>query len=312
MYKCPICYKIMELDDINYIAHCKDCGVSYNLEQINKLIANGVNDGPKWSRPPYYVRKGILTFTIHGIIEANIPEGIIELSEGVFKNREVNSVSIPDTVELIGEEAFMNCSQLEKVYFGSGIKTINKNAFANCSALKEVHIKDIQTWFDIDFEYNYRTYIDTSPLMVSCAKLFVNGKELKHLIVPSGTTLKNIQFAGCSSLETVTIQNNVKIEGQGIFAYCSNLKNVIFEGEIRNTDNLNVPNGCSITSLLNKVQSREQKELKQEKNVDYSKLGEESFKIIDSRKAKGVCQHCGGYFTFFTRKCKFCGKKKDY
>ena len=305
MYKCPICYKTMELDEVNYMAHCKECGVFYNEEQIKKLIADGVNDGPKWSRPPYYVRNGILTFTIHGIDEANIPDGIVQLSDGVFKNREVKSVVIPDTVEKIGEETFMNCHQLEKIYFGSGIKEIKQNAFANCFALKEVHIKEINTWFDINFEYNFRTYINTSPLMVSCAKLFVNGKELKHLVVPSGTTLKNVQFAGCSSIETITIQNNVKIEGQGIFAYCSNLKNVIFEGVIKNLDNLSVPNGCNVTSLLNKVQQTENK-------IDYSNLGKESFKILDSRKAKGVCQHCGGDFTFLTRKCKFCGKKKDY
>ena len=73
-----------------------------------------------------------------------------------------------------------------------------------------------------------------------------------------------------------------------------------------------MPNGCNVTSLLTKVETLKQEEVKPTTKKDFSKLGEESFKILENRKTKGVCQHCGGKFTFFTKKCTFCGKKKDY
>lgn len=312
MYKCPICYKIMELDDVNYIAHCKDCGVSYNLEQIKKLINDGVNDGPKWSRPPYYVRHAMLTFTIHGIEHAMLPEGIIELTDGVFRNREIKTIVMPDTVETIGKEAFMNCSKLEKVCFGNGIKKIKENAFLNCFALKEVHVKNLKTWLNVEFEHKYSSYLGTSPLAVTSCRLFVDNKELKHLVIPTGTVLNNIQFAGCSSIESVVIQSGVIIKGIGIFSYCYNLRSVHFEGAIKNVDELCLPRGCTVTSAASMPQNKETSKCEPSNKVYYSELGKETFKILNDRKAKGVCQHCGGKFTFFTKKCTFCGKKKDY
>ena len=311
MYKCPICFKKMEFYDESFTAHCKECGVYYDSEQIKKLIRKGVNEGPKWTRQPYYVHDGILTYTIHGIQHADIPEGIVEIKTIAFQNREVNTVIVPDTVERIGESAFDNCRFLEKIYLGSGIKEIKKNAFSNCFALKEVHIKDLQTWFDIELEYDRTSYLNTSPLSPSSARLFVDGKEVKHLIIPSNTTLKNLHFLGCSSIEKVTIENNVWIEGRGIFEGCYNINTVIFEGGIKDLDKLCLPKNCEVKSLKENTKPQEKKEtLTQPTN--YAKLGEEAFKILDSRKAKGVCQYCGGDFTLFTKKCKFCGKKKDY
>lgn len=57
----------------------------------------------------------------------------------------LNSISIPDTVELIGSNAFNNCVSLEKVHIGNGVRKIGGSAFGGCSALKSVYLPNVET-----------------------------------------------------------------------------------------------------------------------------------------------------------------------
>ena len=59
-----------------------------------------------------------------------------------FKNCRAQSVTIPDSVTLIDENAFAECARLTSVNFGSGVKTIGKKAFTRCRALTEISIPD--------------------------------------------------------------------------------------------------------------------------------------------------------------------------
>ena len=58
------------------------------------------------------------------------------------KCRALTSIEIPSQVEIIGEEAFQDCTSLEIVTFekGSILKTIDKSAFSNCTALSSIQI----------------------------------------------------------------------------------------------------------------------------------------------------------------------------
>lgn len=50
----------------------------------------------------------------------------------------LSSVTIPDSVTLIGGYSFSNCTALEEVTFGSGLVTLNRNQFTNCSNLSKI------------------------------------------------------------------------------------------------------------------------------------------------------------------------------
>ena len=64
---------------------------------------------------------------------------VVEIGEEAFSERHsLNSIAIPDSVEVVGEEAFSDCSGLEELQLGEGIKTIEKDAFRDCSSLRRV------------------------------------------------------------------------------------------------------------------------------------------------------------------------------
>ena len=54
---------------------------------------------------------------------------VVEIGERAFTGCEkINSVALPDTVEVVGEEAFGKCSGLEELRLGAGITRIEENA----------------------------------------------------------------------------------------------------------------------------------------------------------------------------------------
>lgn len=95
-------------------------------------------------------------------------------------------VSIPDDVQVIGEEAFAGNDNLVKVTVGGKVKRIEYGAFANCDALRTVVIGDRVEQID--------------------AAAFSNDRSLTHVTV--GTGLKKLGsgvFAGDVSLTDLTI-----------------------------------------------------------------------------------------------------------
>lgn len=51
-------------------------------------------------------------------------------------------MSIPDSVQEIGDEAFQKCYELASVRFGQAVTNIGKSAFAYCGALDGIVLPD--------------------------------------------------------------------------------------------------------------------------------------------------------------------------
>jgi hypothetical protein len=53
----------------------------------------------------------------------------------------LTTINIPDNVTTINSSAFQECTSLENVVIGAGVKTIKNSAFLYCYALKSVTCK---------------------------------------------------------------------------------------------------------------------------------------------------------------------------
>ena len=64
---------------------------------------------------------------------------VVEIGKEAFsKKPSLKSVAIPDSVEVVGEDAFAGCDWLNELRLGRGIKKIEKDAFRDCSSLRRV------------------------------------------------------------------------------------------------------------------------------------------------------------------------------
>lgn len=59
--------------------------------------------------------------------------------------------------------------------------------------------------------------------------------------------------------------------------------------------------------------AEENRKLLEKQRIEEENKAQKHKELINSRKAQGLCQHCGGTFRgLFTKKCSSCGKEKDY
>ena len=126
------------------------------------------------------------------------------IGDNAFREKDVVSVTIPDSVTLIGSSAFFSCSKLKSVVIGKSVETISDYAFKNCKSLEKIVIPD-------------SVKIIKESAFFWCENL---------TSVDFGNSLETIEreaFYYCSSLTSVVIPDSVKDIYGDAFLYCESL-----------------------------------------------------------------------------------------
>lgn len=110
---------------------------------------------------------------------------VTTIGHAAFFNSAVTSVTIPDSVTSISDEAFGFCSQLTNISIPNSVTYIGFSAFNSCTSLKSITLP--------------------SSLSTIQSYAFYNCGNLKTIRIPvSVTSIGNCAFDVCPSLMTVT------------------------------------------------------------------------------------------------------------
>ena len=110
---------------------------------------------------------------------------VTTIGHAAFFNSAVTSVTIPDSVTSISDEAFGFCSQLTNISIPNSVTYIGFSAFSSCTSLKSITLP--------------------SSLSFISGALFLGCSQLTTIHIPvSVTSIGNNAFADCPSLMTVT------------------------------------------------------------------------------------------------------------
>ena len=102
-------------------------------------------------------------------------------------------------------------------------------------------IPDIDDWLKIDFDNENSNPVNAKK---NESNLYVNHSMIKSLIIPQGhTSIKNYAFVGCTSIQDVTIGNQVTTIGISAFKDCTNLTKVKIEDNV-STISMNAFSNC--------------------------------------------------------------------
>lgn len=71
-----------------------------------------------------------------------IPENVRFISDAFRHNKTITNVSIPTSVSIVGDYAFLGCSAIQSVSFPDTLLAIGDSAFGECSSLSTVYIPD--------------------------------------------------------------------------------------------------------------------------------------------------------------------------
>ncbi len=142
-----------------------------------------------------------------------------------------HELTLPETVETIGQGAFYECTGLQVVKFGSNLKSIGISCFEGCTSLTSITLpKSLKVLREYAFRNcaNYDNWGNFIGGGLQSVK-FEDGVDFYNT---NGVyCFYNYVFWGCANLSSVTLPNGTPgrfIIPPGTFGYCGNLKSITF------------------------------------------------------------------------------------
>lgn len=155
------------------------------------------------------------------------------IDHAAFFNSVVTSVTIPDSVTSIGDNAFGFCSQLTNISIPNSVTSIGFSAFAHCTSLKSITLP--------------------SSLSSISEALFSGCSQLTTIHIPDSVlSIQSNAFYHCRNLETIRIPVSVTLIETDAFAGCPSSMTVTYSGSKKQWDSikgkgqlLNIPLVCN-------------------------------------------------------------------
>lgn len=163
----------------------------------------------------------------------DIPEGVKEISPNTFKDfKDLKSVTIPNSVNVICAGAFQNCKNLKEVKIADGVKEIRNNVFDGCTSLERIEmpssVKKIGS-FCFNNCTNLRDVRLNEGLEEMDSNVFYGCTSLKQLTIPG--SLKRVRgdwFLRSTGLQEVTLKYGITTIEDNAFYMCRNLRKISF------------------------------------------------------------------------------------
>lgn len=156
------------------------------------------------------------------------------------------SITIPNSVTIIGNEAFHGCTDLTSVEIPNSVMIIGNKAFCGCKGLTSIKIP--------------------SSVTIVRDDTFSGCRGLTSVEIPNSVTIIGSRaFYGCKRLTSITIPKSVTKIGDGAFSKCTNLRNIVVDKDNEKYDSRKKCNavietatntlvlGCKTTIIPNSV-----------------------------------------------------------
>jgi len=177
-----------------------------------------------------------------------VPEGVEKIHEFAFDAAKLESIDLPESLEIISGYAFYECSSLTAIHIPAGVSMIGEGAFDYCSSMGNVTVADNNATYCakndslmsrdgtllILYVSDETEYIVPEGVKEIGRYAFGKKTNLKNVILPEGLEeIGYYAFDGCSSLESIYIPSSCTQLGTGAFGSCESLTEIVLPEGIK-------------------------------------------------------------------------------
>ncbi len=214
---------MLDISDVSILKYEGGNATSYSN------IANAIPDNAFYDK-----YKGLKNKELESVI---LPQTITSIGELAFACcQNLKNVSIPDQVQSISADVFLNCISLTSIVLPKSLKTLGYFAFFSCTNLTEIQMGDslIEIGTQVFKECKSLKSIDLPESIQSIGnEAFSSCTSLTEIVIPR--FVKKIQsaaFSSCTSLTRIVMNNQLQFIGTGAFSDCTKLAEINLPGSV--------------------------------------------------------------------------------
>lgn len=137
---------------------------------------------------------------------------------------------IPNTIDSIGNWAFVNCEGITSVVIPEGIVSIGRGSLNTCVNMTQVSFP------------NSLTKIGWAS--------FLGCESLQNVVVPNNVvSIEGYAFKNCYEMESITFGDSLKEIGSWSFTSCTSLKKIVFGNNLQKIGDIAFGYDSSLTSI---------------------------------------------------------------
>jgi hypothetical protein len=193
-------------------------GIHWQKERYDIVIRNGTDAIADSALADNYL-----------IVSVTLPDSVTVIGTGALeRSRLLGRVRLSPNLKYIKDAAFRFCWKLQRIDLPDGLLYIGADAFRRCTAFTELMIPDSVTYIGSKAFFgciNLKAVRLPAHITAISTGMFRHCHQLPEIVIPEAVTvIEQYAFANCSYLEHVSLPSGLKRIGDGAFADCRMLR----------------------------------------------------------------------------------------